>query len=221
MERICCIFGAGDYGAMPRPELDDRCFLIAADGGYDQLKQWGISPHLAVGDFDSLGRVPEDVEVVRHPVMKDDTDMMLAVQEGLARGCVRFLIYGGLGGRLDHTLANLHILAFLGQRSVPAFLLGPDAAITAVRDGALAFPAGYRGTLSLFAWGGTAEDITLSGLLYPLDHGALVTDRPLGVSNEFLDGQSACVTVGRGTLLALWTPQPDLSLPEHTGAGPG
>ena len=49
MERICCIFGAGDYGAMPRPELDDRCFLIAADGGYDQLKQWGISPHLAVG----------------------------------------------------------------------------------------------------------------------------------------------------------------------------
>lgn len=103
MERTCCIFGAGDYGAMPRPELDGRCFLIAADGGYGQLKQWGMSPHLAVGDFDSLGRVPEDVEVVRHPVRKDDTDMMLAVQEGLARGCGRFLIYGGLGGRLDHT----------------------------------------------------------------------------------------------------------------------
>ena len=98
MERTCCIFGAGDYGAMPRPELDGRCFLIAADGGYGQLKQWGMSPHLAVGDFDSLGRVPEDVEVVRHPVRKDDTDMMLAVQEGLARGCGRFLIYGGLGG---------------------------------------------------------------------------------------------------------------------------
>ena len=115
MERTCCIFGAGDYGAMPRPELDGRCFLIAADGGYGQLKQWGMSPHLAVGDFDSLGRVPEDVEVVRHPVRKDDTDMMLAVQEGLARGCGRFLIYGGLGGRLDHTLANLHILAFLAR----------------------------------------------------------------------------------------------------------
>ena len=154
MERTCCIFGAGDYGAMPRPELDGRCFLIAADGGYGQLKQWGMSPHLAVGDFDSLGRVPEDVEVVRHPVRKDDTDMMLAVQEGLARGCGRFLIYGGLGGRLDHTLANLHILAFLARKHIPAFLLGPDAAITAVCNGTLSFPAGYRGTLSLFAWAG-------------------------------------------------------------------
>lgn len=50
--------------------------------------------------------------------------MMLAVQEGLARGCGRFLIYGGLGGRLDHTLANLHILAFLARKHIPAFLLG-------------------------------------------------------------------------------------------------
>lgn len=87
---------------------------------------------------------PEDVEVVRHPVRKDDTDMMLAVQEGLARGCGRFLIYGGLGGRLDHTLANLHILAFLARKHIPAFLLGPDAAITAVCNGTLSFPAGYR-----------------------------------------------------------------------------
>lgn len=217
MERTCCIFGAGDYGAMPRPELDGRCFLIAADGGYDQLKQWDIAPHLAVGDFDSLGQVPEDVEVVRHPVMKDDTDMMLAVQEGLKLGCGRFLIYGGLGGRLDHTLANLHILAFLAQQKIPSFLLGPDASITAVHNRALVFPAGYRGTLSLFAWGGPAEDITLSGLLYPLDHGALATDRPLGVSNEFLDGRDAHVTIGRGTLLALWPPQPGLPLPEHRG----
>ena len=216
MERTCCIFGAGDYGAMPRPELDGRCFLIAADGGYGQLKQWGMSPHLAVGDFDSLGRVPEDVEVVRHPVRKDDTDMMLAVQEGLARGCGRFLIYGGLGGRLDHTLANLHSLAFLARKHIPAFLLGPDAAITAVCNGTLSFPAGYRGTLSLFAWGGAAEDVTLSGLRYPLDRGVLVPDRPLGVSNEFLDGQAALVTAGRGTVLALWTPQPGLPLPDHT-----
>ena len=95
---ICYVVGAGEFcprGLTPGP----GDLVIAADGGYGQLKQWGMSPHLAVGDFDSLGRVPEDVEVVRHPVRKDDTDMMLAVQEGLARGCGRFLIYGGLGGR--------------------------------------------------------------------------------------------------------------------------
>ena len=216
---ICYIFGSGEYGEQ-WPVLEENAFVIAADGGYAQLRRHGILPHLLVGDFASLGYVPEHPHIVRHPVIKDDTDTALAISEGWKRGYRTFHIYGGLGGRLDHTLANLHILAFLAQRSIPAFLLGPDAAITAVRDGALAFPAGYRGTLSLFAWGGTAEDITLSGLLYPLDHGALVTDRPLGVSNEFLAGQAAHVTVGRGTLLALWTPQPDLSLPEHTGAGP-
>ena len=63
---------------------------------------------------------------------------------------------------------------------------------------------------------GAAEDVTLTGLLYPLDHGTLVTDRPLGVSNEFLDGQAALAAVGRGTVLALWTPQPGLPLPDHT-----
>ena len=64
-------------------------------------------------------------------------------------------------------------------------------------------------------WGGAAEDVTLSGLRYPLDHGALVPDRSLGVSNEFLDGQAAQITVGRGTVLALWTAQPSLPLPER------
>ena len=123
---------------------------------------------------------------------------------------------GMLGGRLDHTLSNLHILAFLARKHIPAFLLGPDAAITAVCNGTLSFPAGYRGTLSLFAWGGAAEDVTLSGLRYPLDRGVLVPDRPLGVSNEFLAGQAALVTAGRGTVLALWTPQPGLPLPDHT-----
>lgn len=215
MERTCCIFGAGDYGAMARPDVEAGALVIAADGGYDQLRAWGISPHLAVGDFDSLGRAPEGVPTLRFPPEKDDTDMMLAVQEGLKRGCGRFLLYGGLGGRLDHTLANLHILAFLARKHIPAFLLGPDCAITALCNGALAFSAGYRGTLSLFAWGGAAEDVTLSGLRYPLDHGALVPDRPLGVSNEFLDGQAAQITVGRGTVLALWTAQPSLPLPEH------
>lgn len=212
MERTCYIFGAGDYGAMGRPEPEAGSLVIAADGGYDRLARWGIAPHLAVGDFDSLGRVPEGVAVVRHPAEKDDTDMALAVQEGLDRGCGRFLLYGGLGGRLDHTLANLHLLSALAGAGRRAFLLGEGCAVTAVRGGALAFSPDFRGTLSLFAWGGAAEGVTLTGLKYPLERGALLPDRPLGVSNEFL-GREALVRVERGTLLALWT-RPDL-LPRH------
>lgn len=204
MEKTACIFGAGEYGGL---ELEagalDGALIIAADGGYAWLERRGIAPHLAVGDFDSLGRTPRGVETVCHPVMKDDTDMMLAVREGLARGCRRFRIYGGLGGRLDHTLANLHVLAFLAGEGCPAFLLGEGCAVTAVHCGTLAFGPAHTGVLSLFAWGGEARGVTLTGLLYPLEGAALEPDRPLGVSNEFT-GREARVQVDDGTLIALW-----------------
>lgn len=154
------------------------------------------------------------METVRHPVMKDDTDMMLAVQEGLERGCIRFLLYGGMGRRLDHTLANLHVLAFLAGRGCPAFLLGEDTAITAVCNGALTFGPEHAGTLSLFAWGGAAQGVTLAGLLYPLENATLTPDRPLGVSNEFL-GQAARVSVADGTLIVFWQPTGYGELPVH------
>lgn len=215
MDRTCYIFGAGEYGGLTlAPDSLSGGFIIAADGGYDRLRQWGIAPDLAVGDFDSLGRVPEDVEVVRHPVMKDDTDMMLAVREGLERGCTRFLLYGGLGGRLDHTLANLHVLAFLARRGCPAFLIGEDAAVTAIHNGTLTFGPEHAGTLSLFAWGGAAEGVTLTGLLYPLENGVLTAEHPLGVSNEFL-GRPAHVSVAGGTLIALWRAENHEPLPTH------
>lgn len=215
MNETCYIFGAGEYGGLTlAPGSLSDGFIIAADGGYDRLRQWGIPPHLAVGDFDSLGRVPENVEVVRHPVMKDDTDMMLAVREGLERGCTRFLLYGGLGRRLDHTLANLHVLAFLARRGCPAFLLGEDAAVTALHNGTLTFGAEHTGTLSLFAWGGAAKGVTLTGLLYPLENATLTSDRPLGVSNEFL-GQTAQISVADGTLIVFWQPTGHGELPVH------
>ena len=75
-----------------------------------------------VGDFDSLGQVPEGENIVRHPVMKDDTDMMLAVKLGLERGYTRFHIYGGMGGRTDHTIANIQTLAYIAGRGASAFL---------------------------------------------------------------------------------------------------
>lgn len=215
MNETCYIFGAGEYGGLTLTGADlSGGFIIAADGGYDYLRQWGISPHLVVGDFDSLDREPDNVETVRHPVMKDDTDMMLAVREGLERGCTRFLLYGGMGRRLDHTLANLHVLAFLARRGCPAFLLGEDTAATAICNGALTFGAEQTRTLSLFAWGGAARGVTLTGLLYPLKNATLTPEHPLGVSNEFL-GRTAQVSVTDGTLIALWQPTGHGELPAH------
>ena len=202
MERTCCIFGAGDYGAMPRPELDGRCFLIAADGGYGQLKQWGMSPHLAVGDFDSLGRVPEAVEVVRHPVRKDDTDMMLAIKKGLERGCREFHLYGGTGGRRsDHTVANYQALLYLARRGARGWLYGNGEIYTAVcGKGEITFPARADGILSVFCLGELAAGVTIRGAHYSVENAVLTPDFPLGCSNHFI-GRPITVSVERGDLL--------------------
>lgn len=207
----CYLFCAGDYAGTPKPAIPPDALIIAVDGGYTQLTRWGIRPHLALGDFDSLGYIPQDVPIIRHPPEKDDTDLLLAVREGLSRHSHRFLIYGGLGGRLDHTLGNIHILAYLARRAHPAYLLGGQTAVAVIEDGQLTFPPAHTGTLTVLAWGGDAAGVDLTGLRYPLHNAPMTCDYPLGVSNEFL-GVEATVRVARGALLVIWR-QPEL-LPE-------
>ena len=134
---ICTI-----VGAMPEPDLflPHNTFLIAADKGLAQLHLRGAAPDLTVGDFDSLGFVPEGAAVVRHPIRKDDTDMLLAVREGLSRGYRRFLLYGGVGGRLDHTLANLQTLAYLRRHGARGYLYDQNFCYTVMENEELPLP---------------------------------------------------------------------------------
>ncbi|MCR5262595.1 MAG: thiamine diphosphokinase, partial [Clostridiales bacterium] len=83
---------------MPEKKIDvsDGDLVIAADAGYLYFNGKDIAPDLIVGDFDSLGEAPSGDNVVRHPVIKDDTDMMLAVKIGLERGYRIFMLYGGI-----------------------------------------------------------------------------------------------------------------------------
>ncbi|MGE4354071.1 MAG: thiamine diphosphokinase [Oscillospiraceae bacterium] len=202
MRKICYIVGAGD-GANITINLGEGDMVIAADGGYKTLMAIGITPDLVVGDFDSLGYIPEGVELVRHPPEKDDTDMMLAILLGMERGYRNFLIYGGLGGRLDHTLANLQSLCYIAGHGCRGWLWGDGTAITAVKDGAVTFPGKCSGMLSVFAQGGAARGVYETGLKYKLDDATLHFDYPLGISNEFL-GCDAGVSVREGMLALLW-----------------
>lgn len=214
MDNTCCIFGAGEYDGAPLP-TGQPLFLIAADGGYEHLARLGLTPQLLVGDCDSVQSIPTGVELVRHPVRKDDTDLALALAEGQRRGMTTFLIYGGLGGRLDHTMANLQLLTGLSLQGCRGFLLSRHTAVTALTGGTLTFDPRYRGTLSLFSAGDRAEGITLTGLDYPLVNGTLTHHTPRGVSNTFL-GVPASIRVQLGTLLVFWANQPHLPLPTLT-----
>jgi len=202
MEKICHIAGAAsaEKAVVTRRPGD---LVIAADGGIRLLWRLGVEPDLTLGDFDSLGFTPEGENIVRHPPEKDDTDMLLAVREGIARGYRVFSIVGGLGGRLGHTLANIQTLLFIANAGGIGFLHGDGTVVTAVKDGRLRFPAGRRGLVSVFSAGERAEGVSERGLKYRLDDALLTNDRPLGVSNEFT-GKEAEVTVKNGALVIVW-----------------
>lgn len=203
MTAPCChIIGAGERThdiIAPNPED----LLIAADGGYTWLRDLGLTPDLLVGDFDSLGEVPDFSGIVRLPKEKDDTDIMAAVRLAMERGYESFRLYGGTGGRFDHTLANLQILTWLARHECGNILYGPTWAASAVTDGELCFPAGQTGIASVFCQGDAATGVCLEGLKYPLADATLTCDFPVGVSNEFT-GVPSRVAVGKGTLLVVW-----------------
>ena len=200
---ICYVVGAGEFcprGLTPGP----GDLVIAADGGFAALEGLGRSPDLVVGDFDALGHRPDHPHVVALPVEKDDTDMHSAIRLGWERGYRAFRLYGGTGGRIDHTLANIQSLAWLASQRGRGWLVGPDWTATVLSDGgALTLEAGRQGMVSVFCLGDRAEGVDIQGLKYGLSDGVLTADYPLGVSNSFL-GRESRVSVRRGKLLVLW-----------------
>ena len=197
----CVVFCAGGFQGLEKPLLPDD-YIIAADGGFSHVQSLGCKPDCILGDFDSLGFVPEGAQVF--PVEKDDTDAMLAVRHGLLRGCRQFYLYGALDGpRLDHTIANFQTLQFLADRKATGYLIGKDYISTVVKNGSIRFPASAQGIVSVFCMGAEAQGITLTGLKYSLENASLHAGHPLGVSNHFT-GQDATITVENGSLLVLY-----------------
>lgn len=200
---ICYIVGAGHFENVKiNPSSGD--YIIAADKGFSYLREIMIKPDIVIGDFDSLEDIPENENVVQHPIDKDDTDMMLAIKTGLDLGYKTFLIYGGLGGRLDHTYANIQILVYLSVKGARGYLLDGDRVVTAITNEELLFSTERKGILSVFSAGDSAKGVNLKGLKYQLEDAVLTKDMPLGVSNEFTESES-CVSVEEGTLIVMWS----------------
>lgn len=198
----CVIFGSAGFSGLAEP-IDPSDFVIAADGGLVYTQSLGISPNEILGDFDSLGYVPQNSRVF--PVEKDDTDSMLAVRRGLELGFTRFVLYGGMDGkRLDHTVANYQTLQFLADRGAVGYLVGLDYIASVVKDGAVEFSGCPRGDFAMFCMGRDARGVTARGLYYECTELTLTAGFPLGVSNHFT-GKPASVAVRDGSLLLLWS----------------
>lgn len=221
--------------------LNNDDYIICVDGGYDLALAENISPHIVIGDFDSSSKNSpvfsisaydsshtttydgshkenNSPEIVRLPVEKDDTDTMMALKHGIHMGFTNIILIGGVGGRLDHTIANLQALSYfldhapLGDSvDIPKpsiWLLGKKNKVTLIQSQKIIigdqFPLRRDDSkLSLLSFTQQCTGITISGVKYPLKNATLTQSFPLGVSNEVLEGSVAKVSVDQGKLLVI------------------
>lgn len=197
---VCYIVGAGEfYGELVPCEGD---LVIAADGGYDALRQRGIRCDLLIGDMDSIEVCDKAVERLLFPVEKDDTDTALAYREGVRRGYREFRLFGCVGGREDHTLANYCLVALARTEGSRMTLVGDGYDIFAIKDEKTVRKRDTGRTISVFAFGKEARGVSISGLKYGIENYTLSPLIPLGVSNEFVGGE-AVIEVHDGLLLVM------------------
>lgn len=205
----CVIVGGGEVKdfAYVRQLIKEDDFVIAADRGYERCVAMDVKPNLLLGDFDSYaGTLPQDCPILTYPVEKDDTDTMLAIKEALSRGFDELLLLAMCGGRLDHSIANIQSLVYAAKRGVKAVIADEDLFITVLSDGQSArIPYREGFVLSVFSYSERCKGVTLRDLYYPLEDGELENGFPLGVSNHFLPGKDAFISIKEGIALIIST----------------
>lgn len=217
----CILMCAGEFTPL-EIEVGDDDIVIAVDAGLKYLEMLGIVPDYMIGDFDSIDGSMSDLmsefrenrpdRVIELPVEKDDTDSLYALKFGLKLGYTRFDLYGAMGRRLDHTIANIQTLIYAKSMGAEAYMFDEKCMVFAMFGGETKrFSKGMTGMLALFAVSDSCTGVTETGLHYGLDNYTLSNSFPIGMSNEFDpsaddgEGHGATITIGSGRALVIVT----------------
>mgnify|MGYP001942742655 CR=1 FL=1 len=185
--------------------------IIAADGGSRHALAQGVMPHVVVGDLDSLSsediaKLTEGTRVERVPRDKDFTDGEMAVHEALRRGAKTVVIAGGLGGRLDHTLANIFLLEHVHAVGAAGWVTDGHERAYLLRSGETIILDGQPGdTVSIVPLSPVVEGVYTTGLRWPLSNTDLRFASSLSVSNE-MNRPRAQIAARKGIAVVTHTP---------------
>lgn len=196
------IFSGGSFSGFPQ-DFDKSKYnlVIAADSGYLSAAESGILPDIVIGDFDSC---PENLvnakKIIRLNPVKDATDTQEAIDIAHSHGAKKITILGALGGRIDHTLANIHLLKYARLKGISLEIEDPNTYITLAGEDTH-IPARDGFCLSLIPLT-DCEGVSVSGVYYPLEEAAMPVGIPYGISNEFTEN-NAHISVKSGDLLVM------------------
>jgi len=190
-----------------RALVKDDDYVICADGGTHHALALGITPHLVIGDMDSVTKdvvqrlKKADVPIELYPRNKNETDLELALKRTLEKGPSSILMIGTLGGRLDQTLGNISLLSDSRLATLDCRLDDGAEEVLFCRDSSRI--EGRRGdVVSLIPWNGEVKGISTNGLRWPLRNEILYPEKTRGISNEMLDAVAE-VSIEAGLLLII------------------
>jgi thiamine pyrophosphokinase len=197
-------------GPMPKPpcpqfRLEDGDLVICVDGGARHALAMGLRPQVAVGDMDSMETElrerleREGCRFLIHPSRKNETDSELAIRYALAEGATELVLLAALGGRIDHTLANVLLLTIPELCNVRARLIDGDQEVSVIRD-EITIEGIPGDVVSLIPLSTDVEGIHTAGLEYALRGGTLKLGEARGVSNVLVEARAG-IKVQRGLLL--------------------
>jgi thiamine pyrophosphokinase len=201
-------------GRLGNPDFFTKCLaqadnrlLICCDGGARHLAASGLLPDVLVGDMDSIEPLQlahyerRGVKIIRHPAEKDFTDTALALEYALSLEPESIQIWGALGGRIDHAMANVHLLVTGKYSGVKTCLLDEFCEVFVAQTD-VCFENAVGCVVSLLALSPQVEGITLHGFAYPLTDGVLTLQESRGISNIVLK-DPAGIHIGSGDLLVI------------------
>lgn len=207
--RLAVVIGNGRVPAIRgvAARLRRADLLICADGGLRVARRAGVPPHILIGDFDSAPETllawarARGAQLVRHPRRKDKSDSELALDAAVDGGATQVEFLGVLGGRLEHTLANITLLVQAEARNVRAKIVdGRQELFLAQSETRV---PGRRGDgVSLVPMTPRVTGITLTGFRYPLKNAAVRQGSTLTISNV-IARPPATIRFKRGRLLVV------------------
>ena len=203
MKRNNCIIIAGGEFKEKDIKINEGDFIIAADKGYEYAQKLNLKVDLLIGDFDSLNQIPNDVEIIKLNPIKDDTDSLDAIKEGIKRGYKSFIIYGALGNRLEHSLANLSLMIYLKNQGFAGKIIDNGKIYIVLKDESITLPKRNEGYVSVFSISEKSKGVTLKNLKYELNNYELKNDVPLGIDNEYI-GLTPEISVSDGMILVIY-----------------
>jgi len=194
--------------------ITEKDYIVSADGGLRYIRSLNLIPKLVVGDLDSVScddiqfLNDNNIEILKFPADKDQTDLEIALRELAKRDYKDILVIGALGGRTDQTLANLVLISSISYDDIRIEFDDGREHIILIRNRLLL--SGKKGdTVSLLPLCSSAKGITTKGLRYSLTDEQLLPDQTRGISNVMM-GEFAEINITSGTVLCIHTRKKDV-----------